>query len=105
VSIIINLASVLIIAVTTGASLLYVLKLPHLGGRQKLTVLALVALAGVPVGFVLFVLLNPPETPTLVRSKYPVHPVHPVYPGKISALLSRLATRESAPCQKENVRW
>lgn len=53
VSIIVNLASALIIAVTTGASLLYVLKRPHLDGRQKLIVLALAMLAGVPVGFVL----------------------------------------------------
>ena len=58
VSIIVNLASALIIAVTTGASLLYVLKRPHLDGRQKLIVLALAMLAGVPVGFVLFVLLS-----------------------------------------------
>ena len=34
------------------------LKRPHLGGRQKLTVLALAVLAGLPVGFVLFVLLS-----------------------------------------------
>ncbi len=57
-SIIINLASALIIAVTTCASLIYVLKRPHLDGRQKLIVLALAMLAGVPVGFVLFVLLS-----------------------------------------------
>ena len=57
-SIIVNLASALIIAVTTCASLLYVLKRPHLGGRQKLIVLALAVLAGVPVGFVLSVLLS-----------------------------------------------
>ena len=57
-SIIVNLASALIIAVTTGASLLYVLKRPHLDGRQKLIVLALAVLAGVPVGFALFVLLS-----------------------------------------------
>ena len=56
--IIVNLASALIIAVTTGASLLYVLKRPHLDGRQKLMVLALAMSAGVPVGFVLFVLLS-----------------------------------------------
>ena len=58
VSIIVNLASALIIAVTTGASLLYVLKRPHLGGRQKLIVLALAMLAGVPVGSVIFGLLS-----------------------------------------------
>ncbi len=57
-SIIVNLASALIIVVTTGASLLYVLKRPHLDGRQKLIVLALAVLAGVPVGFVLVVLLS-----------------------------------------------
>ena len=57
-SIIINLASALIIAVTTCASLFYVLKRPHLDGRQKLMVLALAMLAGVPVGFALFVLLS-----------------------------------------------
>ncbi len=58
VSIIVNLSSALIIAVTTGASLLYVLKRPHLDGRQKLIVLALAMLAAVPVGFVLFGLLS-----------------------------------------------
>ena len=58
VSIIVNLASALVIAATTCASLLYVLKRPHLDGRQKLMVLALAVLAGVPVGFVLFVLLS-----------------------------------------------
>lgn len=53
-----NLASALIIVVTTCASLLYVLKRPRLDVRQKLTVLILAMLAGVPVGFVLFVLLS-----------------------------------------------
>ena len=56
--IIINLVSALIIAVTTGASLLYVLKRPHLDGRQKLTVLALAVLAAFPVGCVLFFFLS-----------------------------------------------
>ena len=53
-----NLASALIIVVTTGASLLYVLKRSHLDGRQNLIVLLLATLAGVPVGSVLFVLLS-----------------------------------------------
>jgi len=48
----------MISAVTTCASLLYVMKRPHLDGGQKLTVLALAVLAGVPVSYVLFVLLS-----------------------------------------------
>ena len=57
VSTIVNLVSALIIAVTTCASLLYVLKRPHLDVGQKLIVLVIAMLVSVPVGFMLFVLL------------------------------------------------